>query len=251
MEYLFDVDGTLTPVQQNMPDEFKEFFLDFSGKNKVYLVSGATYSRLSTQLGTELLEGVNAVYSNDGSVKTVHGDIIYSHKWEPSVYLMQFLKTLLTNTKWKGVSGEKFNYLDDRLSYTMVCHNANEEVREEYYIWDKKETEREIICDLINDCYPDVTATIGNKISIDIAPKGIDKSQILDDKDVFCGCTSLRFFTDTPWEGNSDYYLASRIGEEGKGKTSTVQGWQHTQRLLKELYDGTFVAPFFGNRMTR
>ena len=32
--YIFDVDGTLTPSRQKMTKEFKEFFQEWSKKNK-------------------------------------------------------------------------------------------------------------------------------------------------------------------------------------------------------------------------
>ena len=40
-EFIFDVDGTLTPSRGTIDPEFKEFFMAFAKKNNVYLVTGS------------------------------------------------------------------------------------------------------------------------------------------------------------------------------------------------------------------
>ena len=240
MFYLFDVDGTLTPIQENMPDDFKEFFLRFINDNSVYIVSGADYKRLVSQLGTEIIESVKAVYSNNGTVKTSNGSLVFDKVWEPSAYLMQFLEALIQSTKWTDFHGANFKMTPGKMKFTIIGHETPAEICDKYFDWDQKEKERKTICKLINDCYPEVDATLGGQVCVDIKPRNINKSQILDDSTEFSAVSKLRFFADAPYEGGDDYSLANRIGSEDIGNTSIVTDWKHTMRLLEETYHKPF-----------
>ena len=63
MNYIFDVDGTLTPSRMRIDKEFKEFFLEFIKKNNVYLATGSDYIKTVEQLGTEICESVTKCYN--------------------------------------------------------------------------------------------------------------------------------------------------------------------------------------------
>ena len=54
-------------------------------------------------------------------------------------------------------------------------------VRDEYYKWDKIAQERETFCQIIEKKFPEIEATVGGQISIDIYPKGKNKSQVLEE----------------------------------------------------------------------
>ena len=43
--FIFDVDGTLTPSRQPMDPQFKEWFLSFMEREKVWLVTGSDYPK--------------------------------------------------------------------------------------------------------------------------------------------------------------------------------------------------------------
>ena len=38
LNFIFDIDGTLTPSRRKIDPDFHEYFLDFAHKNDVYLV---------------------------------------------------------------------------------------------------------------------------------------------------------------------------------------------------------------------
>ena len=54
MNYIFDVDGTLTPSRGRIDKDFEKFFLDFTKKHNVYLVTGSDYEKTEEQLGEEI-----------------------------------------------------------------------------------------------------------------------------------------------------------------------------------------------------
>ena len=49
-----------------------------------------------------------------------------------------------------------------------------------YFEYDNEKGERKIIANAIKEKFPELDAVIGGQISVDIYPKGKDKSQILD-----------------------------------------------------------------------
>ena len=52
-EFIFDVDGTLTPSRGTIDAGFKEFFMDFCNKNNVYLVTGSDRPKTIEQIGED------------------------------------------------------------------------------------------------------------------------------------------------------------------------------------------------------
>ncbi len=62
MNYVFDVDGTLTPSSKEIDKEFEEFFLDFTTNNNVTIVGGSTYDMIKEQLGESICNGVDSVF---------------------------------------------------------------------------------------------------------------------------------------------------------------------------------------------
>ena len=55
MNYIFDVDGTLTPSRGKISSDFEKFFLDFTQKHNVYLVTGSDYEKTDMTIGSQEL----------------------------------------------------------------------------------------------------------------------------------------------------------------------------------------------------
>ena len=53
IEFVFDVDGTLTPSRGEIDPEFKQFFDKFCIKNNVYFVTGSDKAKTVEQLGED------------------------------------------------------------------------------------------------------------------------------------------------------------------------------------------------------
>ena len=66
---------------------------------------------------------------------------------------------------------------------------------------------------------------------MDLAPKGVNKSQILRDFEWF---HELYFFGDMMEIGQNDYPLAKEVRKRG-GKSYTVDGYENTMQILKGL----------------
>ena len=66
--YLFDVDGTLTPAKSKITPAFKKQFSRWMKGKEVYIVSGGTFIRIVDQLGLQIMNMVDGVFSCMGNV---------------------------------------------------------------------------------------------------------------------------------------------------------------------------------------
>ena len=121
------------------------------------------------------------------------------------------------------------------MNFSVVGRDCTQEQREEYYKWDKEKGERKIIAQAIKEKFPDLDAVIGGQISIDIYPKGNDKSQILEhirDKN-----NEYIFIGDGIENGGNDWPLAKLMNKTDNCSLYQTDGWEHTKEILESLID--------------
>ena len=119
------------------------------------------------------------------------------------------------------------------INFSIVGRNCSADQRKEYFAWDKKYHERYLICEEINSEYPDFHASVGGEISIDIAPRGNNKSKAWDvlSKEY----DHIHFFGDKMTYGGNDYPLALTIELSKTGTTYPVESYKQTWEVLKQL----------------
>ena len=78
--YIFDVDGTLTPSRDRINEDFRVWFLEFAKWNNVYLVTGSDRSKTEEQIGEELFAKVECVYNSSGNTKYKNGVCVMNTK---------------------------------------------------------------------------------------------------------------------------------------------------------------------------
>jgi len=88
----------------------------------------------------------------------------------------------------------------------------------------------ELFCKIIEDTFPELEATVGGQISIDIYPKGKNKAQVLQD---IIG--PITFFGDKCQPGGNDYPIVERLGQmnEENNLSCTI----HEVKDYKETWD--------------
>jgi phosphomannomutase len=127
------------------------------------------------------------------------------------------------------------------LNFSTVGRNCTLEERQQYFEWDNKVGERKKIAKEIRDGWPDLDAVIGGQISIDIYPKGNDKSQILDiiKQERLVEPDEYIFIGDRMEKGGNDYPLAQLLQNQDKpyGYTYETEGPEHTQRILENTHN--------------
>jgi phosphomannomutase len=244
--FIFDVDGTLTPSRLPMTKEFQKFFKEWIKKNKFYLVTGSDLPKLQEQMCFFDIEaeGIftccgNQFWLPNSSVPIQSADLIYDNKFKVSRKLSKLLGTILSNSSYPH---RYCNHIEDRgsmVNFSIVGRNCNQEQREEYYKWDKEKGERKIIAQAIKEKFPDLDAVIGGQISIDIYPKGNDKSQVLNviEQERLVPPNEYIFIGDGIENGGNDYPLAELMDNTEICDWYHTKGWEHTKEILESLND--------------
>jgi phosphomannomutase len=241
--YIFDMDGTLTPSRREMTPDFEEFFSMWANTHTFFLVSGSNLEKIKEQVPQYILDLSEGVFTCGGNQLWLNGELSYNHEFKPSDDLLSFLKEQLEKSKYPLRAG---NHIEDRgsmLNFSVIGRNCSLEERLDYFEYDVKTQERANIANEIINRWTNIDAVIGGQISIDITPKGMNKSQVLNEVKKFYADEEYIFIGDRTMEGGNDYPLAKIMNDTENcsvyqaGKPSAEDGYKDTQKILEELSD--------------
>ena len=236
--YAFDVDGTLTPSRLKMDSKFQEFFINFCKYNYVYLVTGSDKDKTIEQVGEEVWNAAAGCLQSCGNHIFVKGEEVYRNNWEPNEDLIELLESFLKISKWRTQTSNHIERRIGLVNFSVVGRDCTQEQRDEYGKWDDGYGERLEFAKIINKSFPELEASVGGQISIDIHPKGANKSQAKEwILKRFDGNPVIKFYGDKTLPGGNDYDLA-KVLEGGFHKINQVKDWQETYELLKQDIDG-------------
>ena len=235
--FMFDIDGTLTPPRLPMTEEMVKMFKGFCERNRVILVTGSDMSKVVEQVPKEIRDLVEGIYTCSGNAYTVGDEIIYENEFRPPEKLIALLEDWKNYSHYPVKTGKHLEYRDGMLNYSTVGRNCTQQEREDYEAWDNENGERAILRERILNMFPSLDCAIGGQISIDIYPRGLDKSQSYfrvkgDNPDhaiIFCG--------DRLMPGGNDYPFFKAMGENQTrchplDIAVPVSSWQDTKRFL-------------------
>ncbi len=228
INYIFDVDGTLTPSRLKMDVEFEKFFREWNKDKNVYLLTGSDHEKTIEQVGVDIWREVTESHQCGGNVVYRKGDLVEKSNWTPSKSLLDTCQNLIDISKYPVKAGNHIETRVGLLNISVVGRDCTQEQRLEYNEWDNEHHEREFICKSITTMFPELEATAGGQISVDIHEYGKNKSQI---RKKLQG--TIHFFGDKTMEGGNDYPIANVLEEPDK--VFQVDDWEHTYRLLKEI----------------
>jgi len=223
MNYVFDIDGTLTPSRGRIDPEFGIFFATFCKNNPVYLVTGSDYAKTEEQLGA-LVCLVEGVYSCSGNMLTRYDVEVYRKEFKLPEAVRMTLNHEYMKSGFSVRTGNHIEYRPGTVNFSVVGRNANKWERQAYIDWDIATNERAEICKRMSNLFSDIEFVIGGETGIDIYPKGCDKSQIV--KDV-CPFT---FFGDRCEVGGNDHTIYLEADQ-----AHWVRSWQDTYDILRRL----------------
>jgi len=231
INYVFDIDGTLTPSRLPIETEFELFFLNWMNNKNVYLVTGSDKDKTIEQVGQNIWKSVKKVYQSCGNQVWENGTLIREVDFYLNQQMQDELNSFLQSTSWKEKFGNHFEQRVGLVNFSIIGRNCSQQKREEYYNWDKTQQERANICEVLMKKFPHIEASVGGQISIDIYEKGKNKAQILDEID-----GEIYFFGDKMDEGGNDYPIAERLQKDGRiHKLFKVTDPTHTWDILKEI----------------
>ena len=238
--YMFDVDGTLTPSRLMMTKEFAKFFDKWSNENKYYLVTGSDLNKTKEQLPIAYIDRAEAIFTCCGNQMWRNNKLIYNNKFELTSKLKNTLEVILMSNQYPHRYG---NHIEDRgsmVNFSIVGRNCTQEQRDEFFKWDNEKGERKKISTFLKHKFKDLDAVIGGQISIDIYPKGMDKSQIIehieDIEEKYCPDKYI-FIGDRTMEGGNDYPLAKLMTGKSFRDFYQTEGPEQTQKILESLID--------------
>jgi phosphomannomutase len=241
MNYIFDIDGTLTPSRGLIDASFEKYFYDWmcdkiDRGDSVFFITGSDKDKTIEQIGEKIWRKATRCYQSCGNAVYVKGELVYQLDFPLSYELNKLLSVFLENSPWYG---SYTNNLEERIgliNFSTLGRNCPQDARENYYEWDKMANEREKFCDEIMKRFPEIEASVGGQISIDIHPKGKNKAQIL-----HYVKGPVTFFGDKCREGGNDYPIVEYLREEhltDEAREYTiheVKGWKDTQEKLRAI----------------
>jgi len=193
--------------------------LNWMKDKDVVLVTGSDKNKTVEQVGEKIWTRAKRVYQSCGNAIYQNGELIKMKPYELSFQLRDLLEDFKKNSEWKDKFG---NHIEQRIglvNFSTIGRDCPQESRNEYAKWDADKKEREYFCWKIQELFPELEATVGGQISIDIYPKGQNKAQVIDDiRD------NLIFFGDRCEPGGNDYPIIERLERESDKAEKSVFG---------------------------
>jgi len=232
--YLFDVDGTLTPARMPMDKAFEVFFDSFVNSNKVVLISGSDYKKIQEQVQQDILNKCEGVYGCSGAEYFEKDILVFRKEHEFPKQLLQLCEGFITNSAYHQRCGTHIEERPGMLNISSVGRDATNSQRKSYHAWDMENNERIAFVDVINKSDLPYEASAGGEISIDIVPKGWNKSVVKNEILSKYPEASLVFFGDKIVPNGNDLPLAEALQDsDGKHISVPVDSYKDTWKFLK------------------
>jgi len=177
MNYLFDIDGTLTEPRQRISPEFEQWFFNWMQNKKVYLVTGSDMLKVKEQLSQRIIDSCAGVFCSMANEFYVGDKNIYKNELKLPEGFMGWLKEKFNSSSYNSKRGNNFEMRSGMLNFSIAGRDSTVSERRAYNLFDVKNNERNKIAEEINSKYGDVLeACVGGQISIDIQNVGNNKS---------------------------------------------------------------------------
>ena len=225
MNFVFDVDGTLSPSRGSMDPLFAQWFLEWSRHRPVWVITGSDYAKTVEQLGKMLVENITGVYNCAGNIYTAGGVEQHRREFTLDPEVEEYLKELLRTSAYKYRTAQHIEHRGGLVNFSILGRGADREQREHYHIWDTLNHERSKLAVLIEQRFPELSAVVAGETGIDIYPQGWDKSQIREAVNPFI------FFGDRCAPGGNDHSIALVAD-----RVHAVRDWTETWQILRDQY---------------
>ena len=120
INYVFDVDGTLTPSRLSMDEEFRNFFLDWIKDKKVYLLTGSDHTKTVEQVGQQVWESVTESHQCGGNVIYRKGQLGEMNSFWPDGYLLSYCRELIALSNYPVKAGNHVEVRTGLLNISVV-----------------------------------------------------------------------------------------------------------------------------------
>lgn len=251
---LFDIDGTLTAPRLPIEDEMDHYLRSLRHRVTVGLVGGSNLAKIAEQTLPSCMRSscnepievcinrFDYVFAENGLVAYKDGQLIGMQSLikhvgeEKSQRFINSCLRYLSDVKLPAKRGNFIEYRDGLINVCPVGRSCSQLEREEFLAYDKEHKIREKLIQHLDqqfgpesDDYLGLVFSIGGQISIDVFPKGWDKTFCLNLIDV--PFKEIHFFGDKTFPGGNDYEIFTDPRVIGHTVTSPAD----TLAILKKL----------------
>lgn len=186
---LFDVDGTLTPARKTIEPEFEEFlYTKVKPLATLGVVGGSDLAKICEQMnGNRMLKEFDYVFSENGLIHIEKGEEVSRQSIQKHLGEEQLKKVINFCLRYIAdldIPIKRGNFIEFRAGMINVSPIGRQCTYEERLDFNKYDQEHQIREKMVNElkkefASADLTFSIGGQISIDIFPKGWDKTYCL------------------------------------------------------------------------
>lgn len=225
--FIFDMDGTLTPTKSVMTEEVAIFIRQLLASGKtVSVISGSRYSVVKdhflnamsiTEAEAELVyllptSGAQMFVYKDGEWSCVHDKSFTKQEKQKIIKAFDILLEKYASIMPEVVYGERVEDRESQITMSALG-NSTDAPRDEKEAWDPDHVKRQILSAGLNELIPEFKIQIGGSTSLDVTKPGIDKEYGINELISFTQFDKTRtlFVGDAIFEGGTDY-PATRTG---------------------------------------
>ena len=247
---LFDVDGTLTEPRLSINQKMIDSLYRWKSLNNVTLgiVGGSDIEKQKEQLQEVLFTCFHHIFSenglvafeSDGSVqnlKLIHQMNIVHHLGE-EVYqeMMNTILKFLSNILLPAKRGTFIELRHGMINVSPIGRSCNQMERDAFFEHDKKHKIREKMKQFLEEEWKDknLTVSIGGQISLDIYPRGWDKTyclQFIQDK-----YEKIYFFGDRTEKNGNDFEIYNDKRVIGVKVDSPENTIEQVEKILNNFF---------------
>ncbi len=209
---LFDIDGTLTPARETIDIKLVECLKKAQKKFDIAIVGGSDREKQKEQLG-EFVDMFKYSFSENGTLSfengvEMHRNSISKHLGEDKFQeLINFCLLELSKIKIPLKRGTFIEYRSGMINVSPIGRGCAREERKSFVEYNKTHQVLPKLADKIRAKFKDddIFVSIGGQISMDIFPRGWDKTyclQFIDQK-----YKDIHFFGDKYYQGGNDYEI--------------------------------------------
>jgi len=247
---LFDVDGTLTPARKQIEPEMLATLEKLNRIDDIHVgfVGGSNLEKQIEQLRESNFHLFHWRFSENGLLAFKEGECIHKESFVNTltdVHFKQFINICLKVLSLLDCPVKRGTFIEFRegmLNISPIGRACNQVEREHFEIYDNEHKVRETMITQIQELWsnyvnvnnlqylPKLQFSIGGQISVDVFPKGWDKTYCL--KFVEEKYEEIHFFGDKTDKGGNDYEIYSDdrvIGHK-------VMKYQDTIEILQNMF---------------
>lgn len=210
--FLFDVDGTLTQSRLQITPSVKEMLFELRKRVYIGFVGGSDLSKQIEQVGPDILDifdygfPENGVICYTGNTLTASNSLISTIGEEKYRIFVDYVLKYLSEM---NIPVKRGTFIELRTSMVNICpvgRNCSQKERIDFFEYDKVNKIRETMVEELRKRFDEfgLHFSIGGQISIDVFPKGWDKTYCLRHLEDF---KEIYFFGDKVDKGGNDYEI--------------------------------------------